>query len=218
MQLHGSFLKGAAWQWWCRVVVHYVIGSRGVGLCSLWRWWGMCRCNRNITLRQLVLDVPLRFGRFEREALVARCISVDKKKSNKASADSKNLHSCFVTIMVRLIQAEVCKDVLYERETWFLHRKAYDGLNTRHDQLFLCTSFLRKQPTNHPLSQRTVLERTGCATNEIAIDRRRLAFVGPLQQVGEQRLSKRFLCEELRRSGVANLKPGKQNNRGAECL
>lgn len=102
------------------------------------------------------------------------------------------------SLKVRFLRAQICEIFAQRmRDVVRLPEGIREYVRTQHPRLVVSydasASAKKKKTTNHLLSHRAALERSGCEGIETTVRRPRLPFAGSLRRMGEQRSPKRFL-------------------------
>ena len=92
-------------------------------------------------------------------------------------------------LKAKLLRSEALKAFLYSCGIWTLRKKDYDKLRTHHHRMLLrCIDFQKKKRTDHLLSYRLALEKSGRESIETTVHRRRLVLAASILRLGNHRL------------------------------
>ena len=98
--------------------------------------------------------------------------------------------------------SEVVKALLYGCATWSPLKGHYTMLRTTHHRMLLrILGAWCKSPNKRILSYNDTLQRTECESIETTMRTRRLLWLGALFCMGDHRLPKRVVSEELENAG-----------------
>ncbi|CAN0074114.1 unnamed protein product [Sphacelaria rigidula] len=103
-----------------------------------------------------------------------------------------------VHLKVRMIKAEAVEALLYGCVTWTPLNGHYSTLRTAHHALLRrCLGWHKRNRTDHLLSYRETLARTGCESIETTVRKRRLHIVGFVTCISPGRIPKHVMFGEI---------------------
>ena len=119
----------------------------------------------------------------------------------------------------KLLQSEALEALIYGCGIWTLRKKDYDKLRTHHHRMLLrCIGFQKKKRTDHLLSCRLALEKTGSESIETTTRRRRLVLAFSILRLGDQRLPKRLMVGVSRDGTTSRDRVGRPEQSWWQCL
>ena len=111
-----------------------------------------------------------------------------------------NQPSAALPLKVRMVKAEAVEALLYGCVTWTMHNAHYNLLRTAHHALLRrCLGWHKRNRTDHVLSYRETLAKTGCESVETTVRKRALHFAGFVTRISSRRIPNMFRSTDSRK-------------------